>query len=216
MEDYQDIIAKIKGTFLKHGLEKEDINKFFRRAIDSELEYLTNLYVTYGFNSEFYNENNLENLKSIIIPKDVLNFYIENEPQNMPIFNSGVRLLSLKSIRDENCSGEPSGYLIKYGIITIATTIGGNVICLDLNELKNGETRVLIVDNNFCSYNEDLDCVEIINAPNDFIEKYGDDEPIELSYENIKKCVPEVAKSFSEFMYKLANDEYGNIEKMFL
>jgi len=216
MENYNMIIEKFKYSYLKNGLIEEDINKFFRKASDSDLEYLTDLFKTYSFSSQFYSEDDLENLKILTVPKKVIAFYKENEPQNMPILKSSVRLLSLNSIRDENSSGEPSMYLVKYGIIAIATTIGGNVICLDINELNDDEPRVLIVENQFCAYNDDLNCVEIISAPDDIVEEYDDDEPIELTYKNIKRCVTEVAKTFSEFMYKLANDEYSNIEKMFL
>lgn len=216
MENYKMIIEKFKYSYLKDGLIEEDTNKFFRKASDSDLEYLANLFKTYSFSSQCYSEDDLENLKELRIPKKVIDFYKDNEPQNMPILKSGVRLLSLKSIRDENSSGEPSMYLVKYGIIAIATTIGGNVICLDINDLNDDEPRVLIVENQFCCYNDDLNCVEIINAPDNVIEEYDDDEPIELTYKNIKRCITEVAKTFSEFMYKLANDEYSNIEKMFL
>ncbi|GFZ31504.1 hypothetical protein CSC2_20300 [Clostridium zeae] len=216
MENYQNIIDKFKDTFLKSGLIKEDINILFGRAEDNELEYLIDLYKTLSTNSQFYNEDDLEDLKSIVIPKSIKTFYRENEPKNVPMLKSGVRLLSLRGIKEENSSGEPSLYLTKYGVIAIATTIGGNIICLDFNDISNDEPSVLIASNNFCAYNDELECIEIVDAPEDIIDEYEDDEPIELTYNNLKRCLPQIAKTFSEFMCKLAYDEYGNIEKEYL
>jgi len=46
-----------------------------------------------------------------------------------------------------NSNLSQGAYLIKYGLITIATTISGNSICLDLNKVVNGEPRVVYANN---------------------------------------------------------------------
>lgn len=50
----------------------------------------------------------------------------------------------IEQIKYENFELTPGALLIKYGLITIATTTGGNVICLDLNIINNEEPRVVI------------------------------------------------------------------------
>ena len=45
---------------------------------------------------------------------------------------SGVRLKSLNGIREENAEpSSPGCHIFPYGYVVIATTIGGNAICLD-------------------------------------------------------------------------------------
>lgn len=164
----------------------------------------------------FYKENDLENLKSFLIPETIGNFYRDFEPQNLPALSGGIRLLGLEQIKKENASAVPSMFLVKFGLLTVATTIGGNVICLDLNAIKNGEPRILIADHSFCSYNDDLNVVECVIVPDDIADNYSDDEPIVLTYNLIKSCLPQIADSFSDFLIKLANEEYIDIENEYL
>ncbi|NTU21999.1 hypothetical protein HPY28_16865 [Brevibacillus sp. HB1.2] len=124
--------------------------------------------------------------------------------------------MNIESIKVENSSAVPSMYLLKFGLLTIATTIGGDASCLDLNSTNDSQLRVVIADQAFCSYNHDLKVVECVLVQDDIAEPYADDEPILLSYSLIKQCLPEIAPSFRAFLERLSNEAYETIEEGFL
>lgn len=213
MIDYEVLTAKIKSNLIKEGSHPDDIE--FGKAKQSDLSYLTDLYGTYSYWSEFYRDDALETLKNYKVPESVIEFYSNYEPKWLPILNGDIRLSDLEGIKDLNSSGPPGVYLIKFGIIAFATTIGGHSICMDLNQLNNGEPRIIIVDHTFCSYNEYYDQIECVNGVDVIEEEYGD-ELIPLSYYVINKCWPEITATFSEFISKIANEEFSDIEDEFL
>lgn len=65
----------------------------------------------------------------------------------------------------------------------------------------------------FCSYNEIYECVEIGIVPEDVLEQIPQNEILRLNYPNITKCLRKIEDSFIEFMLKLSNDEYEDIEE---
>ena len=105
---------------------------------------------------------------------------------------------------EENTYAEPGKYLSDYGVFVFAVTVGGNVLCIDTNKVKNGYASVLIADANFCSYNEYYDCIEIGIAPDKVLDKLHGSEILRLNYPNIKKCLPKIENSFIKFMRKLS------------
>lgn len=216
MKKFTKIIERFEQNIIRDGQEANEAKQAFGQAKPDDLNNITLLYETFTKCSAFYKENDLENLKSYSIPETIVTFYRDFEPQNLPALSGGIRLFGLEQIKEENASAAPSMFLVKFGLLTVATTIGGNVICLDLNAIKNDEPRVLIADHSFCSYNDDLDVVECIIVPDDIADNYSDDEPIVLTYNLIKSCLPQVADSFSDFLIKLANEEYVNIENEYL
>lgn len=216
MKQFTNIIQRFEKSIIRNGLKPNEAKEAFSQAKPEDLNDFTLLYETYAKWSAFYKEKDLENLKSYSLPETIVAFYRDYEPQNFPALSGGIRLLRLEQIKEENASATPSMFLIKYGLLTVATTIGGNVICLDLNEIKNDEPRVLIADQAFCSYNDDLDIVECVIVPDDIADNYSDDEPIVLTYDLIKSCLPQIADSFSDFLMKLANEEYEDIENEYL
>jgi hypothetical protein len=123
--------------------------------------------------------------------------------------SGGIRLLDLEEMKVENSSAAPGMYLLKYGLLTIATTIGGHAICLDLN---TKQPCVVMADHAFCSYNDDLKLVECVLVPDEIAESYADDEPIVLSYALIKQCLPEIAASYQDFLLKLSNESYEDMD----
>ncbi|MBC2582908.1 SMI1/KNR4 family protein [Clostridium sp. DJ247] len=67
------------------------------------------------------------------MPQIVIGFYKEFSTINGIDIGGDVSLLSLEGIKYGNSELTPDGLLIKYWIVTIASTTGGNAICLDLN-----------------------------------------------------------------------------------
>ena len=143
----------------------------------------------------------------------VLDFYSKYQPHNVPMLNSYVQLIDINRIIEENTNGEPGKCLAEYGVYVFALTVGGNVLCIDTNDIKNGDASVLIADVNFCSYNEIYECVEIGIVPEDVLEQIPQNAILRLTYPNITKCLRKIEDSFIEFMLKLSNDEYEDIEE---
>ncbi|MBU7319157.1 SMI1/KNR4 family protein [Paenibacillus oleatilyticus] len=214
--DYITIINNFRLSLERNGMDSHEVKIAFREADLVDLNYLRDLYGTYSKSSSFYNEEDLKDLKKYVIPESVVDFYRVFEPNHIPLLSGGIGLMALESIKMENSSASSSMYLIKYGLLTIATTIGGHVICLDLNTTNHNQPRVVMAEQSFCSYNEDLDVVECVLVPDEIAENYADDEPIVLSYDLIKQCLPEIAASFHEFLEKLSSESYENIEDDFL
>ena len=79
----------------------------------------------------------------------------------LPMLDSYVSLLGIDRIILENTRGEPWKFLAEYGVFVFAITVGGNVLCVDTNDYKDGDASVLIADANFCSYNDHYGCAEI-------------------------------------------------------
>ncbi len=143
----------------------------------------------------------------------IVDFYARYQPYDIPMLKSYVQLLGIDNIIEENTNAEPGKYLAEYGVYVFALTVGGNVLCIDTNNAKDGDTSVLIADSNFCSYNEFRKCVEIGIIPEEVMEQFTNEEIIPMNYTNITKCLKKVEDSFMQFMLKLSNDEYEDIEE---
>ena len=143
----------------------------------------------------------------------ITDFYSRYQPNDVPMTKSYVRLLGIDTIIEENTRGEPGKYLAEYGVYVFAVTVGGNVICVDTNDIVNGDASVLIADENFCSYNTHHKCVEIGIVPREVLAQHPQTELIELNYPNIIKCLTKIESSFMEFMLKLSSNAYEDIEK---
>lgn len=215
MPDLNSTVQKIKKNLLRNGMGFAEVNEAFGVGEPSKLSYLTDLFRTFSYWSNFYKDDELEGLKKFTVPEVVLDFYRNFEPQYLPILNGGVNLLGLEAIKEENASAIPSMYLLKFGLLTMATTIGGNVICIDLNG-NSDDPRVVVADYTFCSFNEELNVIECINVSDSIADNYLDNEPIVLTYDLIKECLPQIANSFSQFLRKIAEEEFENIERDYL
>lgn len=161
----------------------------------------------------------MEKLRSLFGYKelpDVYRFFRDYQPNELPMLDSYVRLLDIDDVIMENTSGEPGRFMAEYGVYTFAVTVGGNVICIDTNDLTGGEPAVLIAGQGFCSVNDYYGCVEIARAPEAVAAALEENELLTLSYGNIKRCLPRVADTFGEFLYRLSLNEYGNLEERYL
>ncbi|MCB2362494.1 SMI1/KNR4 family protein [Clostridium estertheticum] len=207
MSNYKEITDRIKSRMMENGWNSNDAQNSFGHAEKDKLNYLMDLHATFSYWSSVYNENDLEELKKYKVPQSVIEFYQDYEPKgNIPVFG-GIVLFELETIKEYNSSFTTDGYLIKYGVITIGNTIGGNLICIDLNQINDGEPRVIGVDSNITMYNDDEQRIEFMGG--DYEE-----DVILLSYEVLKDNVPIIAKTFSEFLQNIAseNPEYKSIE----
>lgn len=142
----------------------------------------------------------------------VIEFFTKFQPNNLPMTESYVSLLNIEKIIAENAV-EPGEFLAEYGVYVIAVTAGGNAVCVDTNNMTDGDPSVLIADSGFCAYNDSLGCVEITVAPDEVLDELDDDEILPLNYENIVRCLPQIEESFTEFMSKLSVNEYDDIEE---
>lgn len=141
-----------------------------------------------------------------------IEFYQDNQPDILPILKSKTRLLDIESIIEENMDLAPGAYLSKLGIYVFAVTIGGNVICIDVNDMKEGDPVVLIIDHTFFYCDEDEEEIEIVNLPSYIDESEVSDEDFEFNYKNVRKFVYKIEDSFVKFMKKFSLDEYDDLE----
>jgi len=193
MLNYEKVIERFKNTFAKNGVIENDDEPFFGKASNDRIVYMTELFETFSYWSSVYLNGELETLKNYAIPESVIEFYRLYEPKNVPMTNAGIYLCNLERFKDENSCEGGGGVLIKYGVLTIATTIGGELVCIDLNNMIDNEPRVVIFNNYECS----------------FVEEFN-------SYADVLKIEHLVAESFSEFIWKLSGDEYEDFEESFL
>lgn len=143
-----------------------------------------------------------------------LEFYERYQPQHgFPPLDCYLNLLDIDSILREHQDLAPGIYLAEYGVFVFATTVGGDVVCIDTNNCKDGDPAVLIASHTFCAYNEDLGCVELYDVPDTVGDAYEDAAYIPLNYANIKKGMPKIEKSFLKFMDKLSRNKYEDIEE---
>ena len=147
----------------------------------------------------------------------VIEFYREYEPVQVPMLPCYLNLLDIDGIIEENTCGEPGMHLAKYGVYTIGVTVGGNVVCIDTNDVNNGDATVVMFDLNFCYYDDEKEMVRIGYIPSSamhLFEDVEDEKTTVFSYENIKKCAYKISDSFVEFLEKLSTNHYDDIEAL--
>ena len=161
-------------------------------------------------------EEQLEKLRQLVgnkVPK-FIDFYEKYEPQHgFPTLDCYLNLLDIDDILTENQDGEPGEHLAKYGVFVFATTVGGDLVCIDTNNCKDGDPAVLVASHTFCSFNYDLGCVELYDVPDAVSDAYEEADYIPLNYTNIKKSLPKIERSFLKFMDKLSRNKYEDIEE---
>ena len=140
-------------------------------------------------------------------------FYQEYQPNHISFLKNNTILLTIDDILEENTELAPGAVLSKLGIIVFATTIGGNVVCIDTNDSNEGDPVVLIIDQSFLYIDTDEDEVEIANFPSYIDENDVPDEDFEFNYENVRKYVYKIEDSFVDFIRKYSKDEYDDLEK---
>jgi len=210
MDKYKRNISKIQNYLIQNGFDESNIGAAFSPCLDrGKLKILTDLYNFFSYwSSVFYEEDGeLLALKNYKVPKDIISFYENFEPGELGELNGGVCLLDLDGIKEENCNLSPGAYLIQYGLITFATTVGGNVICMDLNTIKNGEPRVIYADKSWFLFNEEERKLEFSFYPFEIEE-----EDEFLTQHIIKKYIQEISSTFTEFLQMLHSEDEWDAE----
>lgn len=203
---YKGMVDKFKSQLLDNGMIFNEVENLFSVVPDEELSVLTNLFDTYSYLSHFYSEDELIDLKNYFIPEKVIDFYKYFSPKNNVTLYGDVRLLSLKDIKLENTELVPGALLVKYGLLTVATTLGGSAICMDLNKLTNNEPRVIIADHSIFNNR----CIRVFEA--DPISRTAEIKRYYLSYEVIDRYCPQISETFSGFLENLSNKVFDDIE----
>lgn len=187
----ESIVKNICNIFKEKGINGMD--SFFCQATESQIDKLRNLV---GDNVD-----------------KVLEFYGKYQPVNVPQLPCYLKLLDIEAIIEENSYGEPSMYLSKYGVITFGVTAGGNAVCLDTNNAINGDPAVLIADSAFCYYDDDSKEVLVSLIPEEVEDQFDLSEPIVMNYDNIKLCLKKINDSFVDFLMKISENYYQDIEE---
>lgn len=199
MKDISHIIEQIKKKIVNNS--NDDISNLVKVPTMEELEVITDLFKVYSFSNSVYDEDELKNLLNYNVPKVIIDFYKGFSPIDGIDLGGDVIFLSLNGIKHENSELIPGALLIKYGFITIASTTGGNAICLDLNTILDEEPRIVIADKT------------IFTDKKITVFKNGVMIKEDLSLEVIKKYVVEINSTFTGFLGMLIDDGIDDIEE---
>ncbi len=188
------IVDNLIKVFVEKGVAETDI--IFLKSTEEQMQQLQDLM---GNNA-----------------KEVLEFYKKYQPEVTPMLPCYLSLLNIDEIVIENTCAEPGMHLAKYGVITIGVTVGGNVVCIDTNDVSEAGPKILLFDSNFCYYDDEDDIARIGYIPSSvehlFDLAYDQKDPV-LSYENIQKCGHVLSESFMDFMEKLSCNYFEDIEE---
>lgn len=205
----------IYNNFKDHAcIQEEQETPFFEKATEEELKNLTSIYEICLADSPVWEEDDLSALKEIMIPAQLVNFYQELNPNNLPMNDAGIYLANLQRIREEYISLEPGCYLVKWGFLVIGTTIGGDPVLLDL---KQADLPVYLADHTILlgeGYRGNVDLS--FGFPPDALQDEFGDNPIPVTYETIKKCLHLIEKQFDVFIEKMSCNQYPDLEEELL
>lgn len=207
--DYQNLYTNFKNN---SDVDEEQCAPFFEKATDEEIKTLTALYDTCVSGSPVWKKEDLTELKEIKIPSQLIQFYQELNPVNAPMNNAGITLADLAGIKEEYLALAPGCYMIKWGFLVIATTIGGDPVLIDLNDAALPvyiADHTLLMGDGSCEGNK----VYFPDPTDELNEEYGK-ELVPVTYKNIKKCMLLIEDRFDVFMDKLSCDEYDDLEEM--
>ena len=158
----------------------------------------------------------LDALKDLIGDKSskFIDFYKDSQPNQIPNYKSYSTLLNIDRIIEENTELVPGAILSKIGIFVFAVTIGGDAVCIDTNDMKDGDPVVLIIDHSLFYFDTDdyEEEIEIANLPSYIDEDDFTDEDFEFNYENVRKFVYKIEDSFVEFIKKYSQNLYDDFE----
>ena len=132
-----------------------------------------------------------DKLESAFRHPDVSEYLSDLTAENI-YFASGVRVLTLDSIKQEIQQLEPGALLFQYGYLPIASSIGGNIICFHLPT-----NQVVWADHGSFGTEE-------ISFENRLT---GEWEYIPFSPENIQRALVPLATNLEAFLFDLLTDK---------
>lgn len=125
------------------------------------------------------------------LPKEFITIYQEAMPINEVEIYNDIVIYPFERIEEENADAVPGINIYQYGLLTFASTLDGDAICIDLND-KNGVIYQ-------CSHSLLADEEEISFYKEKMICK-------EFTYENIIKFSMKLADNFMEFIEKIMSE----------
>ncbi len=191
-----DIIQKIVQQIeeYNHNISQNDIEEY--KVSDEEIATLQGL-------QQYMDEEILDNNgNKLELPASILDYYRDYSDKLHFNLYGDVWMLPIKDIIVENIERAPGALSIKYGVITIGVTTGGNAVSLDLNNITNGEPRILYMDHSIFNSN-------VVYYPG--LEMKS--EP--LSYKVIDELSTEVSSTFWSFLEMMSNKEIEDIELLY-
>ena len=116
-------------------------------------------------------ESDILYLKTLKFSEEIIGFYRENNPKYVIEIN-GIRLLPISKIKEENINYTPGYILCPKGYCVIASTIYGDVYCIDF---KNNVPSISIASHD--EIDEDLENLQdkiimITNSFTDFLDRF--------------------------------------------
>jgi hypothetical protein len=210
MKTYELIIEQAKNQIRERN-HHFNVDEAFGKCEVEAISVLSELFGTFSYWSKVYCEedNELNALKEYKVHETIINFYKSYEPKELDYLGDGVRLADLRGIKEENSSLSPGAFIIKYGLLVFATTMGGNAICMDLNSINNGEPRIIYADQTWFSFNDSERKLEIRFNHEDIPDNivWFDKEVI--------RFLPEISKTFNDFLDKLSMNPDWDLEEYY-
>ena len=181
---------------LKTVVERKSGQKpihFDTEELRSRLGYDIGSMQQNGFDPSIIEEHQTFNdrLEAAISHPDVSEYLTGLTTENV-YSASGVRVLTIDSIKEEIQQLAPSSFLFQYGYLPIASSIGGNVVYLHMPT-----NRVIWA-------NHDSFCGEEISFQNRVTKKW---EYIPFSPDNIEKALVPLAADLKTFLSDLLDDK---------
>lgn len=200
--DYSFAINKLKKMLRDKGLAEVEIEVMLKKAKETDIAVLENLYNSMAEMSIVYSEDELADIRKYSIPDEIIDFYKKYEPNDLPYLSGYIDLLNIKEIKYVNTTMAPAAYLLRYGLLTIALTGEGDVIVMDLNNINKGQPRILFGSDKWFNFNEMIRKVNVSSYFLGISNAY-------LSDNIIKNKLPVIEETFYDFIIGLSEEKYA-------
>ncbi len=183
-----------------HRIPQNQIDSYKNNR--DKISVIQELYTSIKDKTAVYEERELDLLEKLQIPESIIEFYtIYSEKLYFNLYGD-IWFLPIEELVIENTVRAPGAFTVKYGVVTIGVTTGGNAIAIDLNKITDGQPRVLLVDHSIINSKE-VFCpgIELRTKP--------------LSYSVIDEFSKEICETFWGFLEMLKERVFDDIEDLF-
>lgn len=189
----ENFVKKMCNLFVEDGWEEIETENFFQKPTETELDTLRRLV---GDNVD-----------------KVMEFYKEYQPYELPMLPCYLNLRSIKVLVEENKNFAPGAYVSQHGVIVFGTTVGGDAVCIDTNRAVDGDPAVVMVDHTFCYEDGETGKICVSHVPQRVMEQLDPKEPLPFNYKTIALCASRINDSFVDFIKKLSEGYYEDMEE---